>query len=234
MPPGDFASFVADVPLLHSWDDGKTWNAGGFGPPMLKLLKKTLETHSPVSEPVIAETGAGNTTILFLLMGSKRVYSIAPDTALKDRILAYCAQNGIDTSALRYSADRSENTLPELVTRLRAESTQLDIALMDGGHGWPTVFVDFCYLNAMLKKGGLLIVDDLQIYAVNEFARWLSMQSQYSLVGDLKKTLVWRKEVADEFFRDFGSQPYIRQQSRLRASMPNPCSIAWDGAIGEP
>jgi hypothetical protein len=226
MPPGDFSSFIADVPLLHSWDDGQTWNTGGFGARLLTRLKRTLEAECTANDLVIAETGAGNTTILFLLMKAKRLHSIAPDAALRDRILAYCAANQIDSSALQFAVDRSESFLPELAATLRSENVQLDIALMDGGHGWPTVFVDFCYLNAMLRKGGLLIADDLQLYSVNEFARWLSMQKEYSLIGNLRKTLIWRKETANDYLRDFGAQPYIQQQTKLMALQPDPTSIA--------
>jgi hypothetical protein len=223
MPSGDFDSFIADVPLLHNWDKG--WSTGGFGPPMLKKLRNILAPAFAAEAPIVAETGAGNTTILFLLMKPKRVYSIAPDLALRDRILAYCEKNQIDAAALHFIAARSEAVLPELVASLRADNFLLDLALMDGGHGWPTVFVDFCYFNAMLRKGGLLLVDDLQIYSVNEFARWLSMQKEYSLVADLKKTLVWRKETADAFLGDFRSQPYIDRRSRERAALSNPHSI---------
>jgi hypothetical protein len=223
MPPDDFDAFIADVPLLHDWDKG--WSMGGFGPPMLKKLRSIVAPCFAAEAPIVAETGAGNTTILFLLLRPKRVYSIAPDLALRDRILAYCAKNRIDTGALHFIANRSEPALPELAAGLHAENLQLDLALMDGGHGWPTVFVDFCYFNAMLRKGGLLLVDDLQIYSVNEFARWLSMQKEYSLVADLKKTLVWRKETADAFLGDFRSQPYVDRRSKERAAMPDPFGI---------
>lgn len=226
MSPIDFDSFAADMPRLHSWNRGKTWQRGGFGPLTIRILKETLEAHSPAREAVIAETGAGNSTILFLLMGAKRVFAIAPDAALRDRLLDYCAGSGIDTAALSFIVERSENALPELMVRLRAENAQLDIALIDGGHGWPTVFVDFCYFNAMLRKGGLLAVDDLQLYSVNEFARWLSMQTEYVPVGGHRKTKVWRKEVDEPFLRDFGSQPYIVKQNLRRASLPDPHSIA--------
>ena len=225
MPNDGYEAFLANVPKLHSWDKGQTWNTGGFSSATLRILKETIEASLTTSTPVMAETGAGNSTILFLLMNPRRLYSIAPETALWERILAYCAKNGIDHSALEHMVARSEVVLPELAAKLRTENTKLDVALMDGGHGWPTVFIDFCYFNAMLKKGGLLIVDDLQLYSVNEFARWLALQPEYSLVKDMKKTLIWRKEQAVDYLKDFGTQPYIVQQNGILAAAENPFSI---------
>lgn len=220
-----FEKFVADIPMLHTWDGGKTWNAGGFGPAILKGMKQAIEAHLDVPPTLIAESGAGNSTVLFLMMNPTKLYSIAPDKDLGERIRAYCDTQGVSHAALDFRVDRSEQVLPGIADALRAENKHLDVALMDGGHGWPTVFVDFCYFNAMLRKGGLLIADDLQIYSVNEFARWLSHQKEYRLVADMKKTLVWRKETDAIYLNDFGAQPYIQRQTKLRAANANPYEI---------
>ena len=228
MASDSFQAFFANVPLLHSWDNGQTWNRGGFLPKTLRALKEVIEPSLEPGVSFAAETGAGNSSILFLLMKPRALYSIAPEAALRDRILAYCTQNNIDSAPLHYEVARSEVFLPKLAEQFQAEKKKLDVALIDGGHGWPTVFIDFCYFNSILKKGGLLVVDDLQLYSINEFARWLSMQPEYSLVKDLEKTLVFRKEVAAEYFPDFGSQPYIKQRNAIMKESANPYSLKQD------
>lgn len=102
----------------------------------------------------------------FFWPARKKLISIAPEAALRDRITDFCEINGINRAPLEFFVDRSETRLPLFL----AERTKLDLALIDGCHGWPSVFVDFCYLNAMLKKDGLMIVDDVQLHSVGELA----------------------------------------------------------------
>lgn len=93
-----FEAYLLDIPQLHTWDDGVSWNAGGFGIWHFRAIFDLLQS---CPEPVrVLETGAGNSTICFLLAGASRVTSIAPDEALFGRIRAYCASAGIDTAPL--------------------------------------------------------------------------------------------------------------------------------------
>jgi hypothetical protein len=88
------------------------------------------------------------------------------------------------------------------------------VALIDGGHGWPTVFVDFCYLNVMLRPSGVLVLDDLQLHSVAELARMLTLQPGWELameVGD--KTVAFRKTQDADYLPDHAGQPYIRLRS---------------------
>jgi hypothetical protein len=186
---------------------------------MLRALKSALETALDKQPTLIAETGAGNTTILFLMLEPRQLYSISSERGLKDRIVSHCAANSVSVAPLDFRDARSELVLPELAASLKAANRKLDVALMDGVHGWPTVFVEFCYFHAMLRKGGLLIVDDVQLYSVAEFTRWLSMQKEYSLVKNLKRMMVFRKEVSSDHFRDFSSQPYIQQQTMAQRDL---------------
>ena len=73
---------------------------------------------------------------------------------------------------------------------------RFDVALIDGGHGWPTVFVDFCYANMMMRSGSVLLLDDIQIYAVGELARLLEQQPGFTLKEEIGKLQVWEKETA--------------------------------------
>jgi len=166
-------TYLSDLPLLHTWEGGKTWNTGGF----YRELFEAIKPH--VMEGVdILETGAGNSTIFFLLNKPRRLVSIAPDVALFDRIRAYCDRNGIDRSRAEAIVECSEWALPALAKG----SQQFDLILIDGGHGWPVVFVDFCDAMAMLRRGGILIIDDLQLHSVKELARLPKEQWEFPLL----------------------------------------------------
>ena len=157
------------------------------------------------------ETGAGCSTLAFLAATTGRVITIVPDTELCDRIVVASTDYGIRLDGWTWLNNRSEIALPLLVS----EHEQIDIALIDGGHGWPTPFVDFCYLNQMMATGGTLILDDLQLYSVGELARLLVRQWEWDLVARApsQKTVALRKTTDEPFLADFGGQPYIVERS---------------------
>jgi hypothetical protein len=153
------------------------------------------------------ETGAGFTTIMFAIYGCQHT-CIAPDKELFGRIQAYCRENEISTATVTFVEAMSTDVVPQL------QAGEYDLALMDGCHGFPTVYVDFLYLARALKLGGTLVVDDLDIYTCQTVARF--MQSD----------VAWRTEVftgrvafgvkLDEtgsVFREWHIQPFVKRRS---------------------
>jgi precorrin-6B methylase 2 len=218
-----FHSFVTALPAMHSWDGGQTWNTGGFGEEHLRPLHAFLRARLP-DRPNLLETGAGCSTITFLLLGPSRVTTIAPDAKLFGRIRSYCDANGIDTSPLSDVVGFSEWVLPGLAGD-PATAPSLDFALIDGGHGWPTPFVDFFYINHMLRRGGYLMVDDVQLHSVKELARLLSRQPGFEPVLDIGKSLVFRKTSDERLLPDWVGQPYIRERSDEIGRLANPFAL---------
>lgn len=207
--PMDFETYLSWIPHLHSWDDGKTWVTGGFNQYELREIHE-LALRCGGSDATILETGSGNSTITFLFAKPKKLISIDGDRPLSERIARFCATSQIDTSAWDFRHGRSEWILPELAKG----GTTIDLALIDGGHGWPTVFVDFCYVYYMLRAGGLVLVDDVQLYSVVELKRFLQKETKrFAVEKDLGKTIVFKKLTDDRFYTDWGEQPYIVERS---------------------
>jgi hypothetical protein len=187
----NFATFAASPPALHTWDEGKTWCTGGFGPYHLQAIFDFCRTNLSRDASII-ETGAGCSTICFLHLEPNRLVSIAPDKALFERIDIYCRKNDVSTHPLQPHFDGSEWVLPELAKIIRSGpgsamaqlgATQVgesradpdfDLALIDGWHNWPTLMVDFFYINFMLKNGGFLMLDDVELHSVAELYRFIS------------------------------------------------------------
>jgi hypothetical protein len=203
----DVRTYFQDIPLIHTWDGGKTWNSGGFDRRTLEQIVSLICEN--FEHPRIIETGAGNSTISFLLCNPKEIISICHDQELYDRITNYCRSQTIPTKPLRTFAERSELALP----RIAASGPQFDFALIDGGHGWPSVFVDFCYVNAMMKRNSIIMIDDVQLYSICELANWLSEQPDFTLVKQFPKSLAFRKNTDEPVVSDFGQQPYITRKS---------------------
>ncbi|MGV8150458.1 MAG: class I SAM-dependent methyltransferase [Candidatus Woesearchaeota archaeon] len=57
---------------------------------------------------------------------------------------------------LKHYEDYSHNVLPQLYKK----GLKLDFAFIDGDHKYDNIFVDFYYVDLMLKKGGYILFDD--------------------------------------------------------------------------
>jgi hypothetical protein len=196
---------LTNPPRMHFW--AGRWQQGGcagvIGHRMLNVIREQVADR-PWS---VLETGAGVSTLLFLAAGAQRVVSIAPDTALGERIALQIAELGLDADRLQFIPERSEVALPRL------EGTY-DVVLIDGAHGWPTVFVDFAYGNFLLNRDGLLLIDDTQLYSVGELYRLLREQPGYRHIPQDGKLQAFVKEAANQWLPNFKGQPYIMRQGK--------------------
>lgn len=194
-------------PKFHYWDNA--WQDGGMSNEMLQVCTKYASVANK-NGPVIIETGAGLSTLAFLASGARKVFSIATDHSLKDRMFAWCDKAGLPTENLNFIVEHSEVALPSIVLQGNAF---VDMVLIDGGHGWPTVFVDFCYGNYALKKGGIIAIDDNHLYSVNELVNFLIAQDGFMFLESIyNKLFFFRKEYETRLLPDWGGQPYIKSK----------------------
>ena len=195
-------SLIHDDPKVHDWGSGPT--SGGMSGDILATLAQYLvEFGEGVFQSV--ETGAGLSTLIFAAAKPGRHTVINPDIGLQDRIKAEATKRSISLDRVHYRTELSEFVLPEL-----AKSDIVDLVLIDGGHGWPTVFVDFCYANMMLRQGGIMIVDDILLYPCTQLYLLLKHQPGWTLEKVVyAKTAFFRKETAARLLPDFGGQPFL-------------------------
>jgi hypothetical protein len=194
---------VDERPHLHVARDGSTKD-GGLN---RRMGERFIAEISALDHPRIAETGTGLTTLLFLSLEPASVISVSPAPDLHERTRDEARRRGIDLSPARFIDDRSESALPFLAL---VEGVELDVGFIDGNHGWPAVFVDFCYLNRMLRPGGLLFIDDVQIYAVAQLVCLLRVQEpHYELVEAGPKMATFRKVLDLPYLPDWRMEPFL-------------------------
>lgn len=205
-------SLLADPPLLHFW--GGQPQDGGLGGRIGRQFVETIDTYAGDRPFEALETGAGLSTLLLLALGADRLTTVVPDQDLCDRIRLEAEARDIDTTPLEFIVDRSEVALPVLASSAR----RYDVCLIDGGHGWPTVFVDFCYANACMRQNGLFLIDDVQLHSVRQLYLLLAAQPGYRLVSEQWewKLGAFIKETPDAFLPDFSGQPFIVANSLSR------------------
>ena len=219
-----FEMFSSAPPLLHHWpenrawdfsepDGAEVWSTGGFEPRHLRFIHEFGRKNLP-SRPRIIETGAGNSTICFLFLDPAELVTIAPDSELFSRIENYCRQIGLPLDPLKQHVNGSQWLLPDIASASRNAPPRFDLALIDGNHNWPMVMVDFFYLNFMVKQGGFIMLDDVQLHSVKELARLLAFDERlFRVVGDMGKALIFRKETPDREFGDWHKQAYLESRS---------------------
>jgi hypothetical protein len=195
---------LSNLPKLHIW--GGQPQVGGLN---RQIADRLVTEITGLDSPTIVETGAGATTLLFLCLEPHALISIAPDEALEERVHKEAEARGLSTEPLRFLCERSELALP----RLADKGQHVDAALMDGNHGWPSVFVDFCYLNLMLREGGVLFIDDVQLHSVGQLFHLLRQQEEFELLGVDSKLASFRKVLDRAFLPDWRSEPFIRMNS---------------------
>lgn len=212
MDKARFDAILSSKPKLHFW--WGEWQEGGLTDAMLQTLFDLTCSVTSRHPGIVLETGAGLSTLVFLAAEPSKVITIAPNSALKDRLYAQIAHFSLEAAQLDFFVDRSENVLPDLG---KADRPFVDVALIDGGHGMPTVFVDFCYINKVLKQGGYLAIDDMQLYSARQLRLLLAEQPEFELTADLEKLVVFRKIGNVTYLPDWSAQPFVVRNSAARA-----------------
>ena len=153
------------------------------------------------------ETGCGLSTAVFAA-GATAHTCVSPFADEYRRIASWCARRGIGTEAVRFVEGRSDVVLPSI------DLQDVDLALIDGSHAFPHAFVDFWYLALRLKPGGLLLVDDLQLWTAGTLSGFLREQPEWELVHDFPpRAAVFRLTGPLEVLGAWSRQPYVVARS---------------------
>ena len=189
---------LSDPPLIHR-EGTCVW---GLNEDVMFYINNTLKPNAKT-----LETGAGISTILFALRSSEHT-CIVPSAKEVALIRAYCLRKKISLDNVHFITNYSQNILPTLVKE------DLDFVLIDGGHGYPIPAIDWFYTAPMLKSGGVVIIDDVQLWTGLELKRFLAKEDAWKLVRNFTRSTAYKK-VAQECAREWVHQPYIVRKSRL-------------------
>ena len=95
--------------------------------------------------------------------------------------------HGIDTSNIKFIIDKSSEVIHQL------PRSEFDLILIDGCHGFPSIFVDLYYAAKLLKIGGTLIIDDMHIFTCQLTARFLQSDPGWNDGIENQAGSVWRQ-----------------------------------------
>ena len=195
---------IASPPHLHGLDAAGEQESWALGSESLRLLDSAIEPGQRT-----LETGAGVSTVLFAVRGTRHV-CVVPDPSEVERIQGFCAANGISTEAVEFVVEPSEEALPKL------EPTELDLVLIDGSHSFPSVFIDWHYTASRLRVGGRLFVDDVNLWAPRVLRDFLREEPSWELEDEVPlQTAVFRKRADTGSTPNWTDQPYVVARSQV-------------------
>jgi predicted O-methyltransferase YrrM len=190
-------SLRASPPRLHGAGD-EFW---GLAWPALAWLERTLTPGMTT-----LETGAGSSTLVFAAAGVTHL-AVTVDAAEEVRIRHECARRAIDTSNVRFLIGPSQDVLA------RRPLPLLDLALIDGAHGFPYPILDWWHLAPRLRVGGLLVLDDCYMPPVRALVDHLRSRSEWRLVHAPGRRTVVAEKLGD------GLAPYEWRGGRIGGRM---------------
>lgn len=152
------------------------------------------------------ETGAGLSTIIFALRRTQHT-CIVPDQDQVDRISAYCHSQDVAIDRVAFHVAPSEAVLPRL------ERGDFDLVLIDGRHAFPTPFLDWYYAARLMKLGGLVIIDDTQLWTGQVLREFLSLEPEWRLEREFAKTVVFRKLSDGGHAKEWTDQPFLARRT---------------------
>jgi hypothetical protein len=154
---------------------------------------------------ITLETGAGISTLIFALGGSKHT-AIAPWSDEFEAARDYAEKLEIDMSRVNFIASPSEELLPTL------DITDIDIVFIDGMHAFPWPILDWYFTADRLKVGGLMILDDTQLRPVGILSEFLRADMpRWRPVEAIGRTDVFQK-IAPAHDVAWHEQPWSVQQ----------------------
>lgn len=158
-------------PTFHTLGTG---DAVSFAP-RPELLTCLAEVVPPGGATL--ETGAGSSTVVFLAAGARHT-AITPQADELERITAWCRERGVPTDGLVHHAGPSVDVLPAL------DPDPLDVVLVDGDHAFPVPAIDWYYAARRLVAGGVVVIDDLQLWSCGMLADFLADEDGWDLVRE--------------------------------------------------
>jgi predicted O-methyltransferase YrrM len=194
-------------PFLHSDRFGNLTSSWGASSRLLKFLDSCLQDGQ-----VTLETGAGISTILFAMKGCRHT-AIVPDQAQVTRIRSWCEEKGISLEHVNFIIEKSEDALPKLEF-----STPIDVYLIDGAHGFPMPFIDWYYGIRNMRVGGLLFVDDVQIWTGLVLRRFLAQEPNWEIVHSESIEFFAARLNAQPVASEWNQQPFVLHNSLTQSS----------------
>ena len=157
-------------------------------PRVLEHLASLLADLRPIAT---AETGCGASTLLFSRFSRAHTVFAFDQFGVFEKV----KEAGLAGSAeLEFVPGPTQRTLPQY----RFEAP-LDAVLLDGPHAYPFPDLEYFYFYPHIRKGGALVIDDLQIPSVHHLFEFVRRDEMFELETVAERTAFFRRTDAPTF-----------------------------------
>ena len=204
---------LANPPQVHGFAEAN-FAPGGVWRTDEDCYKFLAERCGPSSRTL--ETGLGVSTVLFAGWGCRHT-CVVPFQKEADLLLAYCAREDVDVGLLALQVGWSDVTLPGL-----DDESLLDLVMVDGGHAFPLPTIDWYYAGQRLRRGGTLVVDDVQLPAVSRgLLPFLDADPRWKLLRATPKWRAYERDASGPLRESWDDQAFFATPDRrLAAHIP--------------
>jgi len=229
----DVLSVLSEVlkvaPTLHG--------AGTFSASTLAAIVRHA-SERPVRHS--AETGSGASTLVFShISGDHTVFAMDCGT---DSVRGVQRSPLLRAATVTFVEGPTQLTLPG-----HTFAHPLQLALIDGPHGYPFPDLEYYYLYPHLERDALLVVDDIHIPTITNLCDFLKADEMFSLQEVFETTAFFRRTAAPTFpptgdgwwTQGYNSRAFDAQEPELLAESPvSPQQplffVDWLGATANP
>jgi Methyltransferase domain len=159
------------------------------------------------------ETGAGKSTLAFMAAGCLHD-TVTPSDSEISAIKAEGTQLGLDVNVVTFHNDFSQNVLPHLKGH-----EDIDVAFIDGGHGFPIPCVDWLFIAPRLKVGGKLLIDDIDLWTGSMLVDVMRREAGWRVDTILRGRTAVITKTAPFQAREWCDQPTVVAKSYVPQTM---------------
>jgi hypothetical protein len=160
--------------------------AGSVSPRVLHSIAQHAEQIGTIHNSV--ETGSGKTTLLFSHLSSNHLV-FAKDVGRS--ISQVKASPLFNAQSVTFVEGPSQGSLPNY-----RFTHKVQIALIDGPHGYPFSDLEYYYFYPIIETGGLLLVDDIQIPSIGRMFDIIKADDMFNLLEIVDNMAFFRRSKA--------------------------------------
>jgi len=156
------------------------------------VLKAIVRHAQGLDLRCTAETGSGKSSLLFSHLSPRHLVFAMDDGNGSVRRTQQSPL--LNPGVVQFIEGRTQQTVPAYVFL-----EPLQLVMLDGPHGFPFPQLEYYHFYPHLARGGLLIVDDIDIPSIHDMYKFLKQDDMFDLNEVVHTTAFFRRTDAPEF-----------------------------------
>lgn len=173
---------LAEPPVVHIVD-----TPTGKAPGVWSTDESCYRFLARVAQPGMRtlETGSGISTALFAALGTHH-RCVTPAQEEADHLRDYFGAQGISGERVHFDVAPSHVALPRL-------DDAFDVVFIDGAHGFPAPIIDWFYAGSLLRRDGVMVIDDIPLPGVRVLLGFLERDPRWEQLEHTGKWAAYRR-----------------------------------------